>query len=206
MALLNERDERPQPLRHAVALAANVLSHSRPVFEPRDGQYVVTSPWPVGTGTINAVGKTPRQALHELFRMLEEFVFSKTAETFTGEQPAIPERRPVIGITAAESLHSRLRDIAVRSRRKISEVTRVYFRRGFEELDDRLDRESSEKLFRELGESYESFPGESTKQWMLRLEDQRLYDRALGLAHEYNKSLSELARIVIAGSLQKEGR
>src|SRR5207249_11896501 len=95
-------------LRHAVALAASVLSHSSPIFEPSTGQYVVTSPSPVGTGTINAVGKTPRQDLHEFFRILEEFVFSKAVERFTGVQPV-----PVSGIVATEALYGRSREWAV---------------------------------------------------------------------------------------------
>ncbi|MFZ1907328.1 MAG: hypothetical protein WAU56_18255 [Steroidobacteraceae bacterium] len=109
-------------------------------------------------------------------------------------------RQKTVGVTCKASLVDRIdKDEASAT---FASAARDLLERGLDALDQRLDKESSKTVFDDFQCSYAELPESATKQWMLRLE-RRPYERALVLANEYERSLSNLAAICIAYALKR---
>jgi hypothetical protein len=112
-------------------------------------------------------------------------------------------RQKTIGVTSKSSLSTEILDGAGDEVSNFAVRARELFEKGFETLDSRLDDESSQKVFGEFVKSYDALADSESTHWMLRLEPS-LYERALVVAHEYKKSLSNLAAMCISFAIQQE--
>jgi predicted DNA binding CopG/RHH family protein len=136
-------------------------------------------------------------------QVLERAVQSlAAARASTVEKSRTKVRQKSVGVSSTDTLIEMVKQAASERGVPLSEVSRSLFERGFEELDRRLNKESSRKVLEEFQLAYTNLPGSDAPQWMLRVSP-ALYGRLRVFAHEHKKSLSSVAAMCIAYSLQK---
>jgi hypothetical protein len=137
------------------------------------------------------------------FEALRELVARRDADAArrdASKATRTKERQKTVGVTSKMSLVERIgQDPQSES---FASVARELFEKGLDTLDGRLDAESSNAVFDDFQSVYSALPDPATRQWMLRVE-RRTYERALVLANEYGKSLSNLAALCIAYGLRR---
>jgi len=131
-----------------------------------------------------------------------EALHSELAQREEGTRAATrtKARQKTVGVTSKTSLVNRIG--ADRESDNFSSSARELFERGLNILDERLESESSASVFGDFQRAYASLSGTETTQWMLRV-DRKVYERALVLANEYERSLSSLAATCIAYAMSQ---
>lgn len=111
-------------------------------------------------------------------------------------------RAKTVGVYARAGLWAALDRLAHQRDQKPSVLYRELLLAGVRDLDGRLDRESSCTVFGELAALLERFDGTRKVQRMVRVEV-GFYNRAVFLAKEFGKSMSEIAAVSMAYGLSK---
>lgn len=111
------------------------------------------------------------------------------------------QQAKTVGVYAKSGLWDALACLAIERNQKQSVIYRDLLRMGVKDLDKRFDKESSSKVFSELGSLLESYDG-LKEQRMVRIEED-FYNRAIFVAKEFGKSLSEIATLSMAYGLSK---
>lgn len=118
------------------------------------------------------------------------------------QRVATKERAKTIGVHARTDLWTALDKLARDRDQRPSVIYRDLLRVGIDDLDKRLDKELSSKVFAELSSLLEGFDGAEKAQRMVRIEKE-FYDRAIFIAKEYGKSMSEVTGMCIAYGLSQ---
>lgn len=192
-------------------------------MECSDGLYRLAVELPSSREQVMGSGLSPREAFIDFCTRVSSVVFAEatpgrrasadsTAKDFDLLRELV-ERRTVQPVLATRT-KARQRTVGVTCKTSVlksigndsesetfAAASREFFQRGLDALDHRLDSESSQALFAEFQSLYDAFPGVATEQRMLRL-DRQMYERALILAHEYERSLSSLAALCMAYALK----
>jgi len=122
--------------------------------------------------------------------------------TQLSERLSTKSQAKTIGVHAKSSLWDALARLAIERNQKQAVIYRDLLRMGVKDLDKRLDKEASSKVFGELGSLLESYDGVEKEQRMVRIEED-FYNRAIFVAKEFGKSLSEVAALCMAYGLSK---
>ncbi|WP_341726113.1 hypothetical protein [Pseudoxanthomonas putridarboris] len=112
------------------------------------------------------------------------------------------ERARTVGVYARSGLWVALENLAAERGQKPSVIYRNLLRSGVHDLNKRLDKESSARVFGELTALLEGFDGAEKVQKMVRI-DKDFYDQAIFIAKEFRKSMSEITSMCMAYGLSK---
>lgn len=124
------------------------------------------------------------------------------ASPAVAQRTATKERAKTIGVHARTDLWTALDKLATDRDQRPSVIYRELLKVGVDDLDRRLDKESSSKVFAELSSLLNGFDGAEKMQRMVRIEKE-FYDRAVFIAKEYRKSMSEVTGMCIAYGLSQ---
>ena len=133
--------------------------------------------------------------------LLHQKVAAHVLELRSGtKQPA-----KTIGVWAGADLWSALEQRATAERVKPAQIYRDLMKHGVQQLDARLDKESSSKVFAEMSALLDSFVGAGKAQKMVRI-DKNFYNRAVFIAKEFGRSLSEITGMCIVCAFNQQIR
>lgn len=128
---------------------------------------------------------------------------SLRAELVPREKVNTKEAQLTIGLTLSNQIDELLEGISFERRESMNKVAGEFLLLGLNVMSDRLNVEDEDRVFAHFERVHSQLKGESNRRWMIRI-DRKTYNRISLIAHEFGKSMANVAMVCIAHALHAE--
>lgn len=115
------------------------------------------------------------------------------------------EAQLTIGLTLSNQIYELLEGISFERRESMNKIAGEFLLLGLNVMSDRLNVEDEDRVFAHFDRVNSQLKGESSRRWMIRI-DRKMYNRISLIAHEFGKSMANVAMVCIAHALHTEKR